>query len=1254
VGGGRTQAAEGPLLVRPAPPRAGEPEWAGAARRVVEHKVGPLRVIGGPGTGKTSVLLASVARRIREGTDPERILVLVGSRRAASDLRERLVRAVLPAGAGLQRTTREMLVRTVHSYAFGIMRLHAAWAGDPPPRLLAGAEQDAVVRDLLAGELANWNGTVPGSGWPERIRAALAVPAFAGELRELLLRAEERGLGPEELLGLGTRHGVPEWEAAGRFFRTYEQVILLRGAAGRAAPQATAPALDSAELVAAALDALAFDPELLAAERERVRHLYVDDAQDLDPQQLELVRVLARTATSTMLAGDPDQAVLGFRGADPDGLRAVEAPTEILTIDHRQRDAVRAAGSRLATRLAGSGEGRLRIAPPEAAEASAGATGVPGDPGSVLVRTFTSAATEAAWIADRLRRAHLIDGVPWSDMAVLSRSARRTLPALRRALVAAGVPIAAPPEELPLARQPAVLPFLLVLRAATRPESIDADVATALLTSVLGAGDPMRMRRLRRGLLRLHAAAGTRRGGQDPWAPSPADADARTTGPGPTPDDTPSELADSAVSGPAASHLATSDPAASDPAAFAPAASPPAVSDLVPADQAMADPATSAPATADPAVSGPSVSAPSAPTDSSEPASRSDGPTSTGPAGASAAGSASPSPGELGPYASPTPEDAERAGSDPLLVAALRAAAAGKPDPLTALPPGDSAPLRAVSTLLATAAAAAKEGLSVEEVLWRIWHRSGLARRWAGASARGGPVGAAADRDLDAVLALFDAAARYTDRLPGADVAGFAEYLGDQHLPGDIGSVASPREESVSLLTAHAARGQEWEVVAVPGVQEGSWPDLRLRGSLLGNERLVDVVAGVADPDAGVSRTAPLLAEERRLFYVACTRARRTLLVSAVHAEDEQPSRFLDELDPLPADATEGRTPTRPGRALVLAELVGELRRAVTEPDHGDPTRMARRRRAALQLARLAEDGVPGARPEDWYGLAAPSDDAPLRPPGEIVPVSPSDVDRILACPLRWVLERHGGAEIGALSAVTGSLVHALVQASAAGAEPAEIDAALRAAWARLDAGAPWYSRRELARVRGMLAGFDQWLRESRESGLTLVAVEHPVQLDIEGDDPEQVEVGEPRPTIRLRGRVDRLEVDDRGRAVVVDVKTGRTAVSAASAAEHPQLAVYQLAATLGAFSDLLGEGAQPGGARLVFVADRSAKGSPKEKDQPALEGEAVGHWLAQVREAAGQTAGPAYVARVGPDCDRCPVRTSCPAVESGRPVVDP
>ncbi len=1131
--------------------------WDAAGRAVLEHDTGPLRLLGGPGTGKTTLLLESAAARIRAGVDPERVLVLVGSRRAAADLRHRLtalVHGAEPAGAdrgpsagdpadagaprggppdpdSALRTTREPLVRTVHSYAFGVLRLHAARHGDPPPRLLASAEQDAVVRDLLAGELEGWpGGALPGSGWPERLRPAIGLPGFAAELRELLLRAAERGLGPDELVALGERHGLPEWVAAGRFFRTYEQVVLLRGAAGRGAPQFTAPALDAAELVGAALDALASDPELLAAERARVRHLVVDDAHDLDPQQMELVRVLGRTARSVLLAGDPDQAVLGFRGADRGGLGAVEAPTVVLTADHRSTALLRAVTARVAARLPGTGPARTRTGPGAGAPDDAGA-------GLVEVRVFGSAAQEAAWIADGLRRAHLHGGVPWSQMAVLSRSARRALPTLRRALLAAGVPVAAPPDGAPVARQPAVVPLLMVLRYAARPDAIDADAATALLTSPLGAADPMRLRRLRRGLLRLHAAG-----------------------------------------------------------------------------RAAAEPAP--------------------------------------------------------PAAPGSPTEEERHGSDPLLVETLHAAARGRPDPLAALPAHDAAPLRRVAGLLALAGTAIREGESAEQVLWRVWRAAGLEQRWVAAAAAGGPVGAAADRDLDAVLALFDAAARHADRLPGAGVAAFVEYLADQQLPGDSLARRAPEADAVALLTAHAARGREWRVVAVPGVQEGTWPDLRPRGSLLGNERLVDLVAGVAEPAAPVSRLAPLLAEERRLFYVACTRARETLLVSAVQAgggdgADERPSRFLDELDPAEGVAEPGPAPTagptaptptaardrverpvhRPGRALVLPELVGELRRAVTDPHRPDEAR----RRAAVQLARLAEAGVPGASPDDWYGLAPPSTDAPLHTPEEVVPVSPSDVERILRCPLRWMLERHGGGEVGALSAVTGTLVHALVQAGAAGADDAELERALHAAWERLDTGAPWFGRHELARVRAMLTAFDGWVRATRADGLRLVAVEHPVQLDLPGGDAE----GGGAPTLRLRGRVDRLEVDAAGRPVVVDVKTGRTAASARAAAEHAQLAVYQLAAALGAFTELVGAPADPGGARLVYLADRSASGAPKQPVQPPLDAAERERWARLVRTCADETAGSRFQARAGPDCDRCAVRSSCPANESGRSVPD-
>ena len=268
------------------------------------------------------------------------------------------------------------------------------------------------------------------------------------------------------------------------------------------------------------------------------------------------------------------------------------------------------------------------------------------------------------------------------------------------------------------------------------------------------------------------------------------------------------------------------------------------------------------------------------------------------------------------------------------------------------------------------------------------------------ASSRGGPVGAAADRDLDAVLALFDAAARFADRLPGADIATFIEYLADQQLPGDTLADRTPRRTPSNCSPPTPPADVNGDVVAVPGVQEGRVARPAAAGQPLGQRAARRPGRrGCGAPGATVSRVAPLLAEERRLFYVACTRARETLLVSAVQGEDEQPSRFLDELDPLPADLAD-RPVHRPGRALVLAELVGELRRAVCAPDGPDPVpATARRARAAAQLARLAEAGVPGAHPTTGTAPPRSPPTRRCRPAGEVVPVSPRTSRRSCVAP---------------------------------------------------------------------------------------------------------------------------------------------------------------------------------------------------------------------------------------------------------------
>ncbi|HEV7853943.1 MAG TPA: UvrD-helicase domain-containing protein, partial [Mycobacterium sp.] len=274
---------------------------------------GLVRVLGGPGTGKTRALIDAAAAHIADGAEPESVLLLTGSARLGAQARAAITAALLQAGS--RAVVREPLVRTVHSYAFAVLRLAAQRNGDPPPRLITTAEQDGIIRELLAGDLED--GDNAAVAWPRQLRPALSTVGFATELRDLLARCTERGVDPSALQRIGRSSGSPEWLAAGQFAQQYEQTMLLRSAVGMAAPQATVPALGAAELVGAALEAFAVDAELLAAERARVTLLLVDDAQHLDPQAARLVRVLAAGAELTIVAGDPNQSVFSYRGADP-------------------------------------------------------------------------------------------------------------------------------------------------------------------------------------------------------------------------------------------------------------------------------------------------------------------------------------------------------------------------------------------------------------------------------------------------------------------------------------------------------------------------------------------------------------------------------------------------------------------------------------------------------------------------------------------------------------------------------------------------------------------------------------------------------------------------------------------------------------------------------------------------------------------------------------------------------------------------
>ncbi|MGH3321918.1 MAG: ATP-dependent helicase, partial [Streptosporangiaceae bacterium] len=477
-------------LVRRARPPVVAPELDDAQRRVVAHEGGPLLVLAGPGTGKTTTIVEAVVDRIeRRGLAPDDVLVLTFSRRAAAELRARIV-------TRLRRTTRAPLAFTFHGYAYALLRREHALAGEPPPRLLSGPEQLVEVRRLLEGEADDG-----AAGWPERLRPALRTHGFAEELRDLLLRARERGLDGPMLTALGRLRERDDWVAAGEFLRRY----LARFAVD------PVPAYDYAELIQAAA-ALLERGDVRRREQAARRVVFVDEYQDTDPAQEHLLHMLAGDGRDLVVVGDPDQSIYAFRGAEVRGIlefphrfRASDgraAPVVALRTCRRSGPGLLEATRRVAWRLpAVPGAGRHRGLVP-LAEAP---------PGEVEVRVTGGTSQEAALVADVLRRAHLVDGVPWSRMGVLVRSAVRQLPVLRRALAAADVPVAVAGDELPLAAEPAVRAFVTLLRCALRRDILTEHAAEELLTGPFGGADTLAVRRLRRALGELEERAGGRR-----------------------------------------------------------------------------------------------------------------------------------------------------------------------------------------------------------------------------------------------------------------------------------------------------------------------------------------------------------------------------------------------------------------------------------------------------------------------------------------------------------------------------------------------------------------------------------------------------------------------------------------------------------------------------------------------------------------------------------------------------------------------
>ena len=611
----------------------------------------------------------------------------------------------------------------------------------------------------------------------------------------------------------------------------------------------------------------------------------------------------------------------------------------------------------------------------------------------------------------------------------------------------------------------------------------------------------------------------------------------------------------------------------------------------------------------------------------------------------------------------------------------------------------------------------------VEALLWAAWNASERAEAWRATALlpSASPVrtllSEAAEHDLDVVTTLFKRAEVWAERHPGQDASSFLAELDAEVLPSDSVAPQGRRPEGVAVMTPAGCAGQEWELVVVVGLERDRWPDLRLRDSLTRTGLLVDAVTGrlttdTAAPGEGSSGSgavaaarAQVRADERRMLIMALSRATRRLLLTATADAEHAPSPFLTEIahsagiSLTDADGSPLLTPDTGD--LTLRGLVGELRHAAVCGNLETATDAERRRAGAAVdlLADLARHGVSGADPATWIGATGPTSTAPLITAGERIRVSPSDVEGLAACPLKWFLTRSGGSAPASEAQALGSLVHAV-------AERAESEhlrgPALREAFEErlTDLGYPatWQGDLAADRARAMIERLDAYLADCDALGIR-ADVEQPVRADV--DIPLSVlspavhqRAGLRIPTkggdavpVTISGRIDRLEYlgglsagapEDtvgpgrNGTVRVIDLKTGQRVPK--DVQRHPQLATYRLALSsqglnvVGGALVLLGkEPSKRSGDGYVLAPPGAAldpsPAAPEPAQEPAEDpgdGETNGaagsgeeYWAEDlVAQAAVAGVGPVIEARTGEHCRSCRVKDSCPVQVEGRRVV--
>ena len=550
--------------------------------------------------------------------------------------------------------------------------------------------------------------------------------------------------------------------------------------------------------------------------------------------------------------------------------------------------------------------------------------------------------------------------------------------------------------------------------------------------------------------------------------------------------------------------------------------------------------------------------------------------------------------------------------------------------PTTDLPWEQLTSLKRINDLIKEAKKVLSKSQDISDLLWSIYSNAKnyegelISNYWRSQALSGGGRGVIADQKLDALITLFEVARRFSERMPGSKPSLFIDQLLGEKILADSITTSAQRDDVVKIMTVHSAKGLQWRYVALAGMQEGNWPNLKQRGSLLGSERLVEIFRhGISNPAQLEAISASGLAEdERRLLNVALSRASEKIFITAVLQEDNQPSTYFDKF------AGEQTQITQTQRAITQPALVATLRSIANKSSNKEELDFA-----IKALKTLEVNGVSAANPKNWVGAINLSTQLPVVTNEEVLRISPSSLESFTECSLKWLLEQSGGKDADSTAQVLGTAIHVITAQLKEQPDLTldQLEAKLKGAWSLIDMNKGWIKDYEYRRAAEMLGKFFKWNLENKN---TLVGVEERFEFKLG--------------SAIVSGSIDRIELTAENKYYIVDLKTGATAISHENARENKQLQSYQLAVVNDGFKNKL-DHQEVSGAELIFVGDFKAK-EAKPRQQEKIDSKAVTDELIQI--SAGMS-DKTFTATINERCRSCAVKSSCPIQPQGRSVIN-